>query len=91
MNQRAEHRLETVPFWIHGKPVAPSGRHGEVFNPATGQVARQVAFADAAIIDSAVKAASAALPEWRDTPPLRRARVMQKFLQHLDLVAKRAT
>src|SRR5438270_3941847 len=84
MNQRAEHRLETVPFWIHGKPVAPSGRQGEVFNPATGQVARHVAFADAAIIDSAVKAATAALPEWRDTPPLRRARVMQKFLQLLQ-------
>src|SRR3954452_4517246 len=84
MNQRAEHRLETVPFWIHGKPVAPSGRQGEVFNPATGQVARQVAFADAAIVDSAVKAATAAFPEWRDTPPLRRARVMQKFLQLLQ-------
>src|SRR5947209_8464816 len=84
MNQRAEHRLETVPFWIHGKPVAPSGRQGEVFNPATGQVARHVAFADAAIVDSAVKAAAAALPGWRDTPPLRRARVMQKFLQLLQ-------
>jgi malonate-semialdehyde dehydrogenase (acetylating)/methylmalonate-semialdehyde dehydrogenase len=80
MNKPAELRLETVPFWIHGKPVAPAGRHGEVFNPATGQVARQVAFADAGIIDSAVKAAAAALPGWRDTPPLRRARVMQKFL-----------
>jgi len=84
MNQRAELRLETVPFWINGKPVAPAGRHGEVFNPATGQVARHVAFADAAIIDSAVKAATAALPEWRDTQPLRRARVMQKFLQLLQ-------
>jgi malonate-semialdehyde dehydrogenase (acetylating)/methylmalonate-semialdehyde dehydrogenase len=84
MNKPAELRLETVPFWIHGKPVAPAGRHGEVFNPATGQVARQVAFADAGIIDSAVKAAAAALPGWRDTPPLRRARVMQKFLRLLQ-------
>src|SRR3954471_7190020 len=83
MNKPAELKLETVPFWINGKPVAPTGRHGEVFNPATGQVARHVAFADAAIIDSAVKAASAAFPEWRDTPPLRRARVMQEFLNLL--------
>jgi malonate-semialdehyde dehydrogenase (acetylating)/methylmalonate-semialdehyde dehydrogenase len=80
MNKPAELRLETVPFWIHGKPLAPAGRHGEVFNPATGQVSRHVAFADAGIVDSAVKAAAAALPAWRDTPPLRRARVMQKFL-----------
>ena len=84
MNKPAELRLETVPFWINGKPVTPAGRHGEVFNPATGQVARHVAFADAGIIDSAVKAATAALPEWRDTPPLRRARILQKFLQLLQ-------
>jgi len=88
MNKPAELRLETVPFWINGKPVAPAvahhSRQGEVFNPATGQVVRHVAFADAAIIDSAVRAAAAALPEWRDTPPLRRARVMQKFLQLLQ-------
>src|SRR5712671_4606885 len=84
MNKPAELKLETVPLWIHGKPVAPSGRHGEVFNPATGQVTKRVPFADAAIVDSAVKAATAAFPEWRDTPPLRRARVMQKFLQLLQ-------
>ena len=84
MNKPAELRLETVPFWINGKPVTPAGRHGEVFNPATGRVARHVAFADAGVVDSAVKAATAAFPGWRDTPPLRRARVMQKFLQLLQ-------
>src|SRR3954471_6672247 len=89
MNKPADLKLDVVPFWIDGKPVSSPGRHGEVFNPATGQVARHVAFADAAIIDSAVKAASAALPEWRDTPPLRRARVMQKFLQLLQRDQKR--
>ncbi|HZE59113.1 MAG TPA: CoA-acylating methylmalonate-semialdehyde dehydrogenase [Burkholderiales bacterium] len=84
MNKPAELKFETVPFWINGKPVAPMGRHGEVFNPATGQVARHVAFADAGIVDAAVKAATAAFPEWRDMPSLRRARVMQKFLQLLQ-------
>jgi malonate-semialdehyde dehydrogenase (acetylating)/methylmalonate-semialdehyde dehydrogenase len=89
MNKPAEFpsrgvKVDVVPFWIDGKPVSSPGRHGEVFNPATGQVTRHVAFADAAVIDSAVKAATAALPEWRDTPPLRRARVMQKFLQLLQ-------
>ena len=33
MNKPAELRLETVPFWINGKPAAPAGRTGEVFNP----------------------------------------------------------
>ena len=84
MNKPAELKLETVPLWIHGKLVAPAGRFGEVFNPATGQVTKRVVYADAGMVDSAVKAASAAFPEWRDTPPLRRARVMQKFLQLLQ-------
>src|SRR5690242_1147170 len=84
MNKPAELKLDTVPVWINGKPVASSGRYGDVFNPATGQVTKRVVYADAGLVDSAVKAATAALPEWRDTPPLRRARVMQKFLQLLQ-------
>ncbi len=54
---------------------------GEVYNPPTGAGARLVPYADAATVDAAVQAAAAALPAWRDAPPLRRARVMQKFLQ----------
>jgi malonate-semialdehyde dehydrogenase (acetylating)/methylmalonate-semialdehyde dehydrogenase len=84
MNKPAELRLDTVPAWIGGKPLASTSRYGEVFNPATGQVARRVAFADGAMVDAAVHAAAAAFPAWRDTPPLRRARVMQKFLQLLQ-------
>jgi malonate-semialdehyde dehydrogenase (acetylating) / methylmalonate-semialdehyde dehydrogenase len=84
MNKPAELKLETVPVWINGKAVAPAGRTGEVFNPATGQVTKKVVFADANLVDTAVKAATAAFPAWRDTPPLRRARVMQRFLALLQ-------
>ena len=83
MNKPAELKLETVPVWINGKALAPSGRRGDVYNPATGQVTKQVVFADASIVDAAVKAARAALPAWGDTPALRRARVMQEFLSLL--------
>jgi malonate-semialdehyde dehydrogenase (acetylating)/methylmalonate-semialdehyde dehydrogenase len=81
MNKPAELKLDTVPCWIGGKAVIPAGRMGEVYNPATGQVTKRVPYCDAATIDAAVKAASAAYPEWRDASILRRARVMQKFLQ----------
>jgi malonate-semialdehyde dehydrogenase (acetylating)/methylmalonate-semialdehyde dehydrogenase len=84
MNKPAEIRHHTVPLWIGGKPVAPAGRMGDVFNPATGRVVKKVAFADANTVDAAVKAAAAAYPAWRDTPPLRRARVMQKYLALLQ-------
>ena len=75
--------VETVSAWINGTAAAAGERFGDVFNPATGQVTKRVAFADAGTIDAAVKAATAAFPAWRDTPPLRRARVMQEFLNLL--------
>jgi len=88
VNKPADIRHHTVPLWIGGKPVAPSGRMGEVYNPATGQVAKKVVFSDAKMVDAAVKAAAAAFPAWRDTPPLRRARIMQKFLALLQASQK---
>src|SRR5712675_969627 len=69
-----------VPLWINGQQAAPhSTRHGVVTNPATGEVIRTVPFADATDVDAAVKAAVAAFPAWRATPPLRRARIMNRF------------
>jgi len=83
MNKTVEKYLqvETVSLWIDGKATAAkSTRLGEVTNPATGNVIRYVPMANAADIDAAVLAAQAALPAWRNTPALRRARVIQKFL-----------
>ena len=80
--------LVAVGQWINGAAViapAGAGSHtADVFNPATGAVARQVQFATQPQIDSAVAAAAAALPAWANTPPLRRARVMFKFKELLD-------
>jgi len=83
MNKPAEMKLDTVPAWIGGKPVSSAQRFGDVFNPATGQITKRVAFADSKSIGSAVSAAAAAFPQWRDTPPVRRARIMQEFLSLL--------
>ncbi|HXF67294.1 MAG TPA: CoA-acylating methylmalonate-semialdehyde dehydrogenase [Burkholderiales bacterium] len=86
MNKPVEARdIATVDLWIGGRrQPAASRRWGEVTNPALGRAIRRVPYCNAADVDAAVKAACAALPEWRDTPPLRRARVMQKFLQLLQ-------
>src|SRR5712671_2457972 len=76
---------ETVNHFINGKIVAgTSGRFGDVFNPATGERARRVALADAGEVDAAVKAATAAFPDWAATPPLTRARVLFRFRELLD-------
>jgi malonate-semialdehyde dehydrogenase (acetylating)/methylmalonate-semialdehyde dehydrogenase len=81
MNKPSDLKLQTVPAWIFGRAHLPAGRAGDVYNPATGQVSKRVAFCGADTIDAAVKAATSALHGWRDTTPLRRARIMQKFLQ----------
>jgi malonate-semialdehyde dehydrogenase (acetylating)/methylmalonate-semialdehyde dehydrogenase len=73
--------IEVVGHWIDGavRPVAADARSGEVFNPASGQVARRVTYATPTEVDAAVQAAARAFPGWAATPPLRRARVMFKF------------
>ena len=55
--------LERLPLWIGGRAVAATTtRYGEVTNPATGEVIRHVPLANAADVDAAVAAATAALP-----------------------------
>jgi len=56
----------------------------DVTNPATGQVTGQVALAEPADVNAAVAAAQAAFPAWADTPPIRRARLMFRFLELLN-------
>jgi len=74
-----------VGHWIGGRAATGSGsRRAAVYNPATGAVARQVLLAESADIDAAVVSAKAAWPAWAETPPLRRARVMNAFLQLLN-------
>ncbi|WP_048438456.1 CoA-acylating methylmalonate-semialdehyde dehydrogenase [Caenimonas sp. SL110] len=75
----------TIAHWINGRIVAgASGRQADVFNPATGVVTGKVALANNAEVSAAVAAAQAAFPAWADTPPIRRARVMFKFLELLN-------
>ncbi|MEO6972627.1 MAG: CoA-acylating methylmalonate-semialdehyde dehydrogenase [Rhodoferax sp.] len=70
---------------IAGHVVAStSGRAQDVFNPATGAVTGRVAMANRSDVDKAVASARAAFPAWADTPPLRRARVLFKFLELLN-------
>jgi malonate-semialdehyde dehydrogenase (acetylating)/methylmalonate-semialdehyde dehydrogenase len=76
---------ETVPLWVNGaRQPAQTKRFGEVTNPATGAVTRRVPFCGRSDIDAAVAAASAAYPKWRDTPPLRRARILMRYRELLD-------
>jgi malonate-semialdehyde dehydrogenase (acetylating)/methylmalonate-semialdehyde dehydrogenase len=56
----------------------------DVFNPATGEVSRQVALGTRDDVAKAVAAAKSAYPAWSETAPLKRARVLFKFKELLD-------
>jgi malonate-semialdehyde dehydrogenase (acetylating) / methylmalonate-semialdehyde dehydrogenase len=74
-----------VVHFIDGRSFRGDGRRTQaVFNPATGHHARDVRLADASDVQAAVASAAAAFPKWADTPPIRRARVMFKFLALLN-------
>ena len=87
---------DEVGHYIGGRRQAgTSGRRQAVYNPAKGLVARQVALAGSDEVDAAVASAKAAFPAWADTPPIRRARVLNKFLElmnrHKDTLAAMIT
>ncbi|MGC3984516.1 MAG: CoA-acylating methylmalonate-semialdehyde dehydrogenase [Pseudorhodoferax sp.] len=71
-----------VAHFIAGQPVQGVGERTQaVFNPALGTESRRLRLAAKPDVDAAVAAAQAAFPAWADTPPIRRARVLLKFLE----------
>jgi malonate-semialdehyde dehydrogenase (acetylating) / methylmalonate-semialdehyde dehydrogenase len=77
--------LERVNHWIGaGRVAGTSGRSGPVFNPATGQVAREVDFASAEEVDAAVRVAREAFTGWRATSLSRRTEIMFRIRNLVD-------
>ena len=86
---------EIVGHFINNADVADDNRPEPVSNPATGQVTKHVAMASKKTVESAIAAAEAAFPAWRNTPPAKRARIMFKFKalleEHADEIAAAIT
>jgi malonate-semialdehyde dehydrogenase (acetylating)/methylmalonate-semialdehyde dehydrogenase len=85
--------MKTLTHFIAGAHVkGASGRFGDVFDPATGEVQARVPFASRAELRTAVEAAQKVLPEWSGLNPQRRARVMFNFKslieKNMDALAK---
>jgi malonate-semialdehyde dehydrogenase (acetylating)/methylmalonate-semialdehyde dehydrogenase len=69
-----------ITHWIGGKSWdGVADRHGDVYDPATGQVAGEVDFASAAEVDAAVASAADALTEWGRVSLSKRSSVMFAF------------
>ncbi len=77
--------MTTVMHFINGAQVANSSqRTGNVFNPALGEVVRQVSLAETKDAQAAIQAASDAYPSWRDTSLTKRQQIMFNFREILN-------
>jgi malonate-semialdehyde dehydrogenase (acetylating) / methylmalonate-semialdehyde dehydrogenase len=85
-----------ISHYINGNMVSgTSGRLQDVYNPADGTVTGHVALASTGEVGQAVAAAQAAFAAWSAMPPIRRARLMNRFLAllntHKDALARAIT
>ena len=81
--------LPLVNHWIGGKSHdGIPERVGDVYNPSTGQVTKQVAFASAPEVDEAVAAATSAFTTWRHSSLAQRAKLLFAFR---ELATERAS
>ncbi|WP_062387243.1 CoA-acylating methylmalonate-semialdehyde dehydrogenase [Demequina iriomotensis] len=74
--------MSLIRHHIAGAEAGAGERTGDVWNPATGEVVAQVAFATFAEVEDAIAAAKAALPAWRASGLIKRADVFFR-LRHL--------
>lgn len=72
--------MAEIAHYINNARIAgKSGRSQPVYNPATGEQSGSVALASAQEVNEVVATAKAVWPAWAKTPPLRRARILDRF------------
>ena len=77
--------MKQISHWINGKvSTESSGRKGDVFNPATGQVTATVEFASTEQVGKVVDVATAAFNEWRHSSLTKRTQVLFAFRELLN-------
>ena len=76
--------MDVLDHWIDGTTnPGTGGRLGDVFDPARGVVQKQVRFASAADVDTAVSAAKKAFADWGEASLARRMSIVFRFRELL--------
>lgn len=76
----------TLGQYIHGKTqTRETAQRRLITNPALGQPVGEVEFSDESELNAAIESAQKAFPIWSATPPLKRARVLAKFKELLEI------
>ncbi len=77
--ETASPSAEIIGHYIGGREVQASANTLDVFNPASGEITKRLACADADVVEQAIFAANNAFPSWRNTPPQKRAQILFRF------------
>ena len=76
--------MKQIDHFIGGKPVTEgTGRSGDIFDPATGEVSGHVAFADSDLVDRAISSARDSFGDWRHSSLAQRTHVLFAFRELL--------
>ncbi|WP_305793987.1 CoA-acylating methylmalonate-semialdehyde dehydrogenase [Moritella sp. 5] len=81
--------LTTIGQLIDGEMIIDGERSQPIFNPSTGKSEKNIDLASVATVEAAITSAQAAFPAWRNTAPIKRARVMFKFKELLEQNAEK--
>ena len=77
--------MRLIDHYIGGEsPGARPERIGEVYDPATGKVTAEVAFASPSTVDAAVEAAADAFESWRHVSLAKRTRILFAFRELVE-------
>ena len=91
----ASRQTHQLTSFIDGRSVPRSSAPVEIYNPAHGEaggVLASISYADAAVVRQAVESAARAFTRWRDTPIVKRCRILfrckQLLEEHADELAR---
>ena len=73
-----------VGHLIGGEIKYYDGLTQAVYNPSSGKVSKQIQLAKKETVEEAIDIAQTVFPEWRNTPAVKRARIMFRFKELLE-------
>ena len=79
INKNMVSHNDYIGHFINGKNELCDGPVRDIYDPSTGDVARQVKLARKLIVDKTIQAAEIAFLKWKNTTPIKRARIMFEY------------
>ncbi len=73
-----------VGHLIGGEIKYYDGPTQAVYNPSSGEISKQIQLAKKETVEEAIDIAQTVFPEWRNTPAVKRARIMFRFKELLE-------